>query len=491
MLLLERGNYLPREKENWDPEAVFVNERYTSKDIWHDKDDKKFQPGVHYFVGGATKMYGAALFRFRENDFGAVQHHDGVSPEWPVKYDTWEPYYTEAEDLFHVHGHHGDDPTDPRFSQQLKHPPVAHEPRIQQIHDKLLAAGYHPSHAPTAILLNEKNRAASHCLKCDTCDGYPCLVHAKADAETICVRPAIATGNVTVVTHAMATKLNTDASGRVVTEVVAQVGADSDSNGGKEMTFKGDIVVVSCGAANSAKLLLQSADDKHPKGLANSSDQVGRNYMFHNSQAVVALSKEENDTKFQKTLCVNDFYWGSDDFEHPIGNIQMIGKSMGPMFRGDAGRLAPGFTLEMMAKHAVDFWLTTEDLPDPENRVTLAKDGSVKLSYTFNNDKPTKMLYKKLKYLLEHLDCHTHLMPNNFYLGKKIPVAGVGHQAGTCRFGTDPATSVLNENCQAHDVDNLYVVDSSFFPSIAAVNPSLTIIANALRVGDHLISKLG
>jgi choline dehydrogenase-like flavoprotein len=484
VLMLERGNFLPREKENWDAEEVFLKGRYTSKDIWHDKDGKPFQPGVHYFVGGATKMYGAALFRLREKDFEQVQHHDGISPEWPVKYDTFEPYYSQAEHLFHVHGRHGEDPTDPPFSQQLKYQPVTHEPRIQRLHDQLAKAGYHPAHAPTAILLSEEHRAFSHCLKCDSCDGYPCLVHAKSDAETICVRPAMQHKNFTLVCDSHVSKLETDESGRTITRVMVKVA-------GKRMAATGDLVVVSCGAANTAKLLLQSASDKHPNGLANGSDQVGRNYMFHNSQAVVALSKEPNDTIFQKTLSVNDFYWGSDDFLHPIGNIQMIGKSKGPMFREDAGPLPPGFTLEMMGKHAVDFWLSTEDLPDPNNRVTLKQDGSITLSYTFNNQEPTKRLYKNLKHMLEHLDCHPHLLPNSLYLGKTIPIAGVGHQVGTCRFGTDPGTSVLNTNCQAHEVDNLYVVDSSFFPSIGAVNPSLTIIANALRVGDHIVERLG
>ena len=241
----------------------------------------------------------------------------------------------------------------------------------------------------------------------------------------------------TLIGGAQVSKIETDSSGKSVSKVHVELEE-------RKLEFKADIVVIACGASNSAKLLLKSANDAHPNGLANSSDLVGRNYMFHNSQAVVALSKEVNNTKFQKTMSVNDFYWGCDDFEHPMGNIQMLGKSMAPMFRGDAGPLAPGFSLEMMAKHAVDFWLTTEDLPDPNNRVSLASDGNIKLDYTFNNQEPTKKLFQKLKYMLEHMDCHPHLLPNNLYLGKKIPIAGVGHQAGTCRFGTDPTTSVLD-----------------------------------------------
>jgi choline dehydrogenase-like flavoprotein len=252
----------------------------------------------------------------------------------------------------------------------------------------------------------------------------------------------------------------------------------------------GDIVVVSCGAANTARLLLMSASDVHPNGLANSSDMVGRHFMFHNAMALVALSRRENPTVFQKTLSVNDFYLSAPDYPFPLGNIQMIGKSQGPMFRDDAPAFAPGFTLDAMARHAVDFWLTAEDLGLPQNRVTLDAQNQIHLHYEFNNVESLTRLRSKLQGMLEHMDMHPHLIPNNVYLGKYIPIAGVAHQAGTCRFGTDPKTSVLDVNCKAHDLDNLYVVDTSFFPSIGAVNPSLTAIANSLRVGEHLLERL-
>lgn len=483
ILLLERGDFLPREKQNWDVRAVFVENRYVSKDIWYDKNGKPFQPGSHYFVGGATKLYGAALFRMRKEDFGELKHHDGTSPAWPISYDELEPYYTEAEKIYQVHGLRGSDPTEPPASAPYPFPPLSHEPRIQELYDKLCKAGYHPFPAPTGVMLNEQDPIHSQCIRCDTCDGFPCLVHAKADAEVICVRPALRHANVTLVTNACVTRLKTSASGREVTEVVVDRKRTTE-------TYEGSIVVISAGAANAAKILLMSANDKHPKGLANGSDQVGRNYMFHNSAAVVALSKRENPTMFQKTLSLNDFYFQGREFEYPLGNIQMIGKSQGPMFKSDAPRLAPGFTLDTMAKHAVDFWLTTEDLPDLNNRITLTAEGEIKLSYTFNNQEPTRRLLAVLKTMLKDLDCHDCLIPNSVYLGKNIPIAGVGHQAGTCRFGNDPKNSVLDRTCKAHEVDNLYVVDTSFFPSIAAVNPSLTAMANALRVGDHILERL-
>jgi len=483
ILILERGGYLPREKENWDATEVFVKNRYVSKDTWYDQHNHPFQPGSHYFVGGATKMYGAALFRLRQEDFKAHRTADGMTPDWPVQYEEFEPYYTQAERLYNVHGQLGDDPTDPPASAPYPFPPVSHEPRIQELTDGLKRAGYRPAFAPTGILLNEGNPPNSQCIRCDTCDGFPCLVHAKADAEVIAVRPALAYPNVTLLTNARVQRLETSATGRTVTRVLVD-------HAGQLEKYTADVVVVACGAANSAKLLLQSANDKHPRGLANGSDQVGRNYMFHNAIALVALSRRENHTVFQKTLSVNDFYFGAPDYEFPMGNIQMIGKSKGPMFQGDAPKFAPGFTLDQMARHAVDFWLTGEDLPLPQNRVTLNSQGDIQLHYEFTNLEPINRLRQKLQGMLEHLDLHPHLIPNSLYLGKHIPVAGVGHQSGTCRFGADPNTSVLDVHCKAHELDNLYVVDTSFFPSIGAVNPSLTAIANALRVGDHLLERL-
>ena len=487
ILILERGDWLKREAGNWDAEAVFVQNRYVSPDTWYDRSGRPFQPQVHYFVGGATKMFGAALYRLRKEDFGELRHHDGSSPAWPISYDELEPYYARAEQMYHVHGLRGRDPTEPPASGPYPCPPVSNEPRIQQLFDNLTAAGYHPFPAPCAVMLDEQNMAYSTCIRCQTCDGFPCLVHAKSDAETVAVRPAVEFPNVTLLRNAKALKLHTNANGTAITEVVAEVAGQRD-------VFRGDIVVVSCGAANSAKLLLMSANDKHPNGLANGSDQVGRNYMFHNSQAVLAISLEPNATIFQKTIALNDFYFGMDGFEYPMGNIQMTGKSLGPMYRGEKPletALLPMGLLDNLARHAVDFWLTTEDLPDPENRVTVNQAGNLTLSYTPNNQVARQKLYDKLKSMLSVLGMHPHhLIPRNIYMKTEIPIAGCAHQAGTCRFGADPKTSVLDVNCKAHELDNLYVVDTSFFVSIGAVNPSLTAIANSIRVSDHLLQRL-
>ncbi len=508
ILLLERGGWLPREPQNWLAQDVFVDNRYVSHDTWYDAEGNGFQPQIHYFVGGATKLYGAALYRLRAEDFGELRHHDGLSPAWPIDYAAMEPYYTQAEQLYRVHGARGEDPTEPPASAPYPFPAVSHEPRIQQLADDFAAEGLHPFHAPCGIMLNEADMPYSACVRCPDCDGFPCLVHAKSDAETIAVRPALEHANVTLLTGARVVALHTNPSGSAVTEVEVELdekAAGSARNkpvgsGGREVPpqrvrFVADIVVVSCGAANSAKLLLCSANDRHPNGLANSSDQVGRNYIFHNSQAVLALSKEPNPTVFQKTLGLNDFYLASDDFEYPLGNIQMVGKSQAQMYRGEKPletRLAPTHTLAEIASHAVDFWLSTEDLPRAENRVTVDSKGRVRLSYEATNEVPKQQLFERLKSMLGRLGMHEHhLIPRHAYLKNEIPVAGVAHQAGTCRFGSDPATSVLDVDCRAHELDNLYVVDTSFFPSIGAVNPALTAIANALRVGDHLRQRLG
>jgi choline dehydrogenase-like flavoprotein len=487
ILLLERGDWLPREPQNWLAQDVFVENRYVSPETWYDATGKPFQPQVHYFVGGATKLYGAALYRLRKEDFGELRHHDGISPAWPIAYDELEPYYSQAEQLYQVHGARGEDPTEPDASADYPHPAVSHEPRIQQLSDDLAAAGYRPFHAPCGILLDESNPPYSTCVRCANCDGFPCVLHAKSDAEVIAVRPALEHSNLTLLRNAKAVRLETNEPGTAVTEVVVE-------RDGAEERFAGDVVVVACGAANSARLLLESATDRHPNGLANGSGQVGRNFMFHDSQAVLALSREENPTVYQKTLGLNDFYFGADDFEFPLGNVQMVGKSQAPMFRGEKPvetRLAPQWSLERIARHAIDFWLSTEDLPSPDNRVSVDRDGRLTLSYEETNKEARKRLYEKVKSVVGELDMNPgHLVHRFAYMKNEIPVAGCAHQAGTCRFGSDPADSVLNTDCRAHEVDNLYVVDTSFFPSIGAVNPALTAMANALRVGDHLLARL-
>lgn len=491
ILLLERGDFIPREKQNWDATTVFAEGKYTTMERWYDRKGKLFQPGNHYFVGGNTKFFGAVLFRMRREDFGEVYHCGGLSPAWPISYDEMEPYYTLAEQVYEVRGVRGEDPTEPAASTPYPYPAISHEPRIQMLAGALQESGYHPFHLPMGVRLNEKMRHMSLCIRCETCDGFPCLVNAKSDAHTMCVNPALAHDNVKLVTNAKVTKLETDASGRMVTGVMVE-------HDGQMERYSGDIVVVSAGAVNSAVLLLKSANDKHPNGLANRSGVVGRHYMAHHNTAFLALSGVPNETIFQKTLGINDFYYGSADWEYPMGHIQMLGKSTRDLLAAEAPIPAPGFTFDWMAKHAIDFWLTTEDLPHPDNRVTINRQGEITLDYQLTNGEAHKRLVHQLKEILHKIHCtdkmcycDKHIFPRKLFLDRMIPVAGVAHQCGTVRFGADPQSSALDVNCKAHDLDNLYVVDSSFFVSSSAVNPALTIMANALRVGDHLLERLG
>jgi choline dehydrogenase-like flavoprotein len=480
--VLERGDFLQRSKSNWDVKSVFVDEAYTTTEHWLDRNGTEFRPGNHYYVGGNTKFYGAALLRFRETDFQERKHHGGISPAWPISYQDLEPYYTRAEHLYHVHGEHGIDPTEPPASAPYAYPPVSHELRVAELAADLRRLGLNPFPLPVGVMLDERSPETSKCIRCATCDGFPCLVDAKADAHVVALRPALLHENVTLMTNAFVKRIETSASGREATAVVIE------RDGGEEL-IAAKVIVVSAGAVNSAALMLRSANDRHSNGLANGSGVVGRHYMAHNNSAMVAISRRPNPTQFQKTLGVNDYYYGDAEFEFPMGHVQMLGKSQPEMFRADA-KFAPGFALERIATHALDFWFTSEDLPDPENRVTIERDGRIRLAYRENNLAGHNRLVETFKGYLEHLGCESHhWLPNAVYLRKKIPIAGVAHQNGTVRFGHDPATSALDVNCKAHELDNLYVVDGSFFVSSTAVNPALTIAANALRVSEVIAAR--
>ncbi len=450
ILVLERGGYVPREKDNWSTKAVNLDGKYNTKEVWRDRDGAALHPHTNYYVGGNTKFYGAALFRLRREDFGEIKHHGGVSPAWPIGYEDLEPYYTQAERLYQVHGERGVDPTDPPAGSPYPHPPVSHEPRIQQLSDDLARLGLRPFHVPLGVMLDEKNPVTSRCIRCDTCDGHPCLVSAKADAQVVCVDPALAYPNVTLVTGAYVSRLETNPSGRAVTRLIVE------RNGGSE-AYSADIVVVSAGAINSAALLLRSASDKHPRGLANGSDVVGRFYMGHVNSVLMALSKCPNPTVFQKTLALNDFYFGSPEWEYPMGHISFVGKLDAQTLRAGAPAIAPNWTLDLMAKHSLDFWLTSEDLPDPDNRVTLDRDGQIVLAYQPNNEEAHRRLIAKLESVMKQQtkcrihghDCHEGLFARNLFLGQRIPLAGVAHQNGTVRFGHDPRSSALDPHCKA------------------------------------------
>ena len=492
ILILERGGYLPREQANWDSKTVFVDGKYQTKDVWYGADGKSFHPGLHYYVGGNSKVYGAALIRLRERDFDEVTHSEGASPAWPLKYADFEPYYTQAEALFHVHGQWKEDPNEPPRSADFPYPAVSHEPMIENLSAGFRRQGLAPFHLPLGILLDERNgkpTPTSICMRCSAFDGFPCLLNGKADAQVICVDPTIARyPNVTLLTGAYAERLETNPAGTAVTGVHV-------TRDGVAERYSADLVVVACGALSSALLLLRSGNDKHPGGLANRSGQVGRNYMRHNQSVLMALLKHKNETVFQKTLGLSDFYFGSDDWNYPLGLIQMCATTHGAQISGEEvpawmTNWLPSTPFDVMADHALDFWLSSEDLPRPENRIFY--DGErVVLDLHENNMEAHTRLRTKLKEIMTEAGAAPVLLDRKLYFGKGIPIGGTAHQAGTLRFGTDPTSSVLDLDCKAHDLDNLYVTDASFFPAIGAVNPTLTIIANALRVADHLKARMG
>jgi choline dehydrogenase-like flavoprotein len=484
ILLLERGDWMPREPENWDSQAVWIDKRYANSGKWTDAaTGKLFTPKQHYYVGGNTKVYGAILFRFRERDFEEIRTGDGISPAWPISYADLDPWYDRAEQLYQVHGQRGTDPTEPPASTPYPFPAISHEPRIQQLSDDLRAAGLNPFPLPNGILMDEAAPWKSACIRCATCDGYACPTNGKEDAAVIAVEPALRFPNVTLRTNAVVTRLETDASGRTVDRVVVE-------RDGAEEHFSADVVVVAGGAINSAALLLRSASDAHPDGLGNGSGQIGRHLMLHNNSSLIAFSKMPNPTKFQKTLGINDFYFGdeSSDWEFPLGAMQMLGKSDATLIGFDVKDAADPAEV---ARHALDFWLTTEDLPLPDNRVTVDADGAISLRYTPTNLEAHQRLRAKFESLLSAMQCRDDVYENLSYVGGRLGLAGVAHQNGTVRFGTDPATSALDLDCKLHEVDNVYVADSSFFVSSTAVNPTLTIIANALRVAETVASRLG
>jgi choline dehydrogenase-like flavoprotein len=464
--ILERGDYLPQEPENWDVSAVFAGQKYVPRETWLDKDGKAFRPGTYYFVGGSSKMYGAAMLRLRERDFEEVEHAGGVSPAWPIRYRQLAPYYNLAEQLYGIHGEAGADPTEPADVPPYPYPALDHEPVIEQVASALKSQGIKAFPLPLAV----QRHAGGPCIRCKTCDGFPCQVHAKSDAEVAAVRPALATGRLTLKTNAMATRLILTHDGR-------RVNAVEYESGGRIERITAPMIVVAASAVNSAVLLLRSACDKAPKGVANSSGLVGRNYMAHNNTALMSIGWKINGTDFQKTICINDFYFGDDHFKYPMGNIQGLGKLQTGMLTAKQNYL-PKFLGDWMAERSVDWWIMSEDLPDPENRVLL-QENKIRLHYTENNMAGHKRLVDKARSLMSQIGFKLNLV-------KRMGGLSVSHQCGTVRFGSDPGKAALNEFCRSFDHDNLFVVDASFFPSSAAVNPALTIAAQAIRVADHM-----
>ncbi|MBD2465654.1 GMC family oxidoreductase [Oscillatoria sp. FACHB-1407] len=467
ILILERGELIYRESSELVDTEVFKKEQYHAKDAWFDNEGEPFYPQTYYSVGGNTKIWSGVLQRMRERDFEQVQHQGGVSPAWPLKYQDFEPYYTEAEKLYQAHGKVENDPTEPPHSEAYPFAEIAHEPMLQSIGDTLSQQGLHPVHLPLGV--GDRGRT---------------------DAEDTGVSPVLTSDNVTLKTSAQVVSLHTNPSGAEIKAVEAKIG-------GQSYLFLGDIIVLACGAVNSAALLLRSANEKHPNGIANGSGQVGRNFMKQLLSVVVQLTASANSGTFSRTLGLNDFYWGDKDFPYPLGHVQNSGGILQDVIFAEAppilsalSRLMPNFGLRQLATHSIGWWLQTEDLPNANNRVHYVGD-KLRIDYTPNNvEAHDRLVYRWIDVLKNVEATQPSAFNRTTHPRSDMPIQVLAHQCGTCRFGEDPATSVLNLDCRTHEVHNLYVVDSSFFPSHASVSPGLTVIANALRVGDRLIQQL-
>jgi choline dehydrogenase-like flavoprotein len=476
MLIVERGTFVPQEDENWSPIAVWKDLRYRATEEWIDDQGERFLPYTHYCVGGNTKFWGSVLYRLRREDFQALEHVDGTSPAWPIDYETLEPYYERAERLYHVHGGDGFDPTEPPRRSPYAHDAIPHARAMEEIVLRLRAQGLHPSPLPLG-LINPGEEGG--CVLCDTCNSFPCRVQAKSDADVLCVRDAVGRPNVTLWTDAFARRLLTDASGRRIEAVEIE-------RGGEVHRVSAATVIVSCGAVNSAALLLRSANEAHPNGLANSSGLVGKRYMAHLATMIEAVDLgQRNETTFSKTIAINDYYLSGPTGGYPLGQIQAQGRTHGLMAKLHApwwGRRIPLPIYDWWVRRGYDWLAMSEDLPRDDNCVTLDRSGRIVLRYRQTNVQAHRDLVTEVKQILARIGLR-------FPVTHSLGTSNTTHQCGTLCFGADPATSVLDPYCRSHDVPNLFVVDASFFPSSAAVNPGLTIAAQALRVADHIMAS--
>ena len=485
ILILEKGDFLPEEASHGNSKAFVVDGEYQTNDKCLNTEDNELGSMTHYHTGRDSKMYGAALVRMSASDFEEVKHFGGNSPSWPIEYSELEPYYAKAEKLYHIKGETGVNTTNQTLSSNGKRAALSLEPRMQEIFSTFHRHGLHPAPLAIGVKLPKNEKIKNSELDLSMFDGYPDITESIADVHIIGLIKALKHKNVRLKTNREAIQLLTDDSGEKVTEVICKTAK------GKEEIYTGDTIIVSCGAIDSAALLLKSKSELHQEGLANGSGLVGRNLMLHNNGTVVAISEKANDSEFQSAYIISDFYHKSDDSKYPLGSIQFIDKTDPDTLKNELMEIKTNdkWDIENVADHSIEFFITSEDLPRLNNRVVVTDTNQIKLEYSQNNLEAYTRLRKKLIGLLDYIDCEEGYCKDTTYAGFSLNICGVSHQNGTCKFGVDPETSVLDVNCKAHELENLYVVDSSFFCSSAAVNPSLTIIANALRVGDHLLKQ--
>lgn len=463
IVILERGDHLKDTPEARDDVAIFLKGFYRSTEEWIGTDGESFRPGNYYYVGGNSKFYGAVMYRYRLEDFSPRDHMGGRSPGWPIPYDDLEPWYARAEAVFNVRGDASQDPTEPPRKTRYPFPPVPDEPTIAAVRDRLRKAGIHPSSLPLAIDIEEWLRRGA-----TGWDAFPNTGTGKIDAETGPLAKALAHPNVSLVTGANVLRLETDPSGR---KVVAAVFAKD----GVQQRVTADIFAVAAGAVQSAALLLRSASETHPRGLANGSDQLGRNFMNHNTTAMLTVSPfAANRSVYQKTLAFNDFYDKDPETGFPLGNVQLLGHITGNILKANAP-LLPRWVAGLIARNCYGWFLTSEDLPNPESRVMVRNDRIV-MHWVRSNMRAHETLIRRTRAVMRRAGFPIVLSRT---FGRKT----TSHQCGTARLGSDPATSVVSPDCRSHDISNLYVTDASVLPTSAAVNPALTIAALAMKAG--------
>ncbi len=464
--ILERGERLADTPETRSYRSIFVDGHFRPKEMWREPDGTAFNPGNFYFVGGNSKLFGAVLLRYRAEDFTEMQHLGGVSPAWPFPYEELEPWYGKAERLFDVRGELGQDPTEPSHSTPYPHGPVPDEPSIARARAELAAQGLHPATLPLGVDIDAWLAGGR-----TPWDGFPNTGQGKRDAETAPLAAALKDPNIELITSAHVETLQAGPGGRI--EAVHY------TRHGERKRLSPKLVILSAGAINSAAILLRSGDGK---GLANRSDQVGRNFMNHNCSAMLAINPfRRNDSVYQKTLMVNDYYLTGGRDGLPLGNVQLLGKINGDILKANAPRYAPRFALDFMAGHAIDWYMMTEDLPHPESRIMVDGKGII-MQWRRSNMEALSALEVKMR---AHFKAAGYPIVLSQPFDKRTP----SHQCGTVRMGNDPATAPLDPLCRAFDHQNLFVVDASCLPTSAAVNPALTVAAQALRVAGHIVAK--
>lgn len=467
ILILEAGDFIPDQPENRDQRAIFQRGHFRPRETWYETDGRGFNPGNYYNVGGNSKFYGAVLSRYRREDFEEMEHQEGVSPAWPFPYEVMEPWYSKAELMYRVRGALGDDPTEPNHSLAYAYPPVPDEAAIADVRARLKRRGLHPFSLPLGVDIEAWLSKAR-----TPWDAHPNSRDGKMDAETVALAFALTHANVRLETNARVTRLDTGHDGRI--ERVTYI------RDGRTVVVTPGIVILSAGAVQSSVLLLRSGNDRYPSGLANSSDQVGRNFMSHNSSAVIGVSPSfRNNSVYQKTFAFNDFYLSDGNGGPPLGNVQLLGRISAQVLKGSLPRI-PEWMLNIITGHAIDFYAMSEDIPNPESRVMVDGDRIV-LQWQRTNWAAHLALVAKLKGILKEIGFPIALSRP---FDKRTP----SHQCGTIRIGNDPAAAPLDPYCRSYDHANLFVVDASFLPTSAAVNPALTVASQALRVADHIAS---